>query len=443
MSEPVLTSATIQVTNFGDSMRAAFDLLRTRHNLPEAQWEQREQAYALFEEMGLPGVKHEEWKYTNLKALSGHNWSTMQPDPAAVQTLLDQSIVRSLAAHRLVFVNGVFYPDLSEILRDDRSLVITGFTQATPEQASLIEQHLGKYAPAENEALNALNMALHTDGALIHVPAGKKPDFPVILIHITDSSNGPAMAHPRNLILVDEGASLVCIETYYAIGAHPGFCNAVNEIYVGKSGAVEHYKLQRETGETTHNNFTRFFQETDTRINQVTLTLDGKLLRNNLHFYMNGPGCNSLLYGLYLPRQNQHVDNHTRVDHAQPNCFSDEKYKGILKDRSTAVFNGKIVVHPDAQKTNAYQRNQNILLSNEAVVNTKPQLEIFADDVKCTHGATIGQLDEEPLFYMRSRGIPEDVARKLLLNAFAADIAEKIKIPELVDLLESQIEANI
>jgi Fe-S cluster assembly protein SufD len=243
--------------------------------------------------------------------------------------------------------------------------------------------------------------------------------------------------------VVEENAQATFIESFYAIGINPSFINVVSELYAGTNSNVEHYKVQRQAGEIYHNNFTQVFQEANTNINQVTLTLDGKLVRNNLHFYMNGENCNTLLYGLYLTEKNNLVDNHTRVDHAKPNCFSDEKYKGILKDQSTAVFNGKIMVHLDAQKTNAYQRNQNILLSDEATVNTKPQLEIFADDVKCTHGATIGQLDEEPMFYLRSRGIPENVARKILLNAFADDIAEKIKIPELVHILEEEIEKKI
>jgi Fe-S cluster assembly protein SufD len=217
----------------------------------------------------------------------------------------------------------------------------------------------------------------------------------------------------------------------------------VNEIFLDENASLEHYKVQRAKGDSYHNNYTQIVQNANTNINQVTLTLDGQWVRNNLHFKMDGENCNSLLYGLYIPDGQQFVDNHSRVDHAKPNCYSDEKYKGILKDKSVAVFNGKIMVHLDAQKTNAYQRNQNILLSNDATVNTKPQLEIFADDVKCTHGATIGQLDEEPMFYLRSRGISENEARNLLLNAFADDIAEKIKIPELVQILEEEIERKL
>ena len=291
--------------------------------------------------------------------------------------------------------------------------------------------------------MNALNTALLSDGVFIYAPEGKTIAQPVILLNITDASETNVLAQPRNLIVVEKNASATVVEVYETIGENPSFTNVVTESYVAENAHLEHYKIQQQAGESYQNNFTQIFQEANTNINHVTLTLDGTMVRNNLHFYMNGENCNSLLYGLYITEQNNHVDNHTRVDHAKPNCFSDEKYKGILKDQSTAVFNGKIMVHLDAQKTNAYQRNQNILLSDEATVNTKPQLEIFADDVKCTHGATIGQLDEEPMFYLRSRGIPEDAARKMLLNAFADDIAEKIKIPELVTLLENEIDAKL
>jgi len=427
---------------FGEVLRQEFEQFRKQEH-SESSMNLRETAFAEFQQLGFPTTRMEEWKYTSLKSIQKGAFKTLQPDMEQVKALLHQSMVKSLKANRLVFINGQYYPALSELLEEDASIVLTDIKTARIQCAEVVEQHFAKYAPIHGEAMNALNTALSPDGAFIFIPKGKKPQFPIILNHITDSVLGPALAQPRNLIVVEEEATAFVIETYYSIGANPGFTNVVNEIYAGAGSEVEHYKLQHETGENYHNNFTQVFQEAKTKINQVTLTLDGKLVRNNLHFYMNGSDCNSLLYGLYLTRNEQLVDNHTRVDHASPNCFSDEKYKGILKDHSTAVFNGKIMVHKGAQKTNAYQRNQNILMSDEATVNTKPQLEIFADDVKCTHGATIGQLDEEPLFYMRSRGIPEDVARKLLLNAFAGDIAEKIKIPELVTILEDQIDATI
>ncbi len=343
----------------------------------------------------------------------------------------------------MVFVNGAFYKELSTILEEDNAIVLTDLITARKEYAAIFDKHFGKYAEMKGNALNALNTALLNNGAFVYVPKGKTVKHPVVLINIIDSTEVNVFCQPRNLLVVEENAQVTFIESFYATGANSAFINILTELYAGANSAVEHYKVQRQGGEIYHNNFTQVFQEANTNFNQVTLTMDGKLVRNNLHFYLNGENCNTALYGLYLTEKNNLVDNHTRVDHAKPNCFSDEKYKGILKDKSTAVFNGKIVVHLDAQKTNAYQRNQNILLSDEATVNTKPQLEIFADDVKCTHGATIGQLDNEPMFYLRSRGIPENVAQAMLLKAFADDIAEKIRIPELVQILEDEIERKI
>lgn len=403
----------------------------------------REQAFAEFEKLGFPTTKHEEWKYTNLKGITEKTFKATCELNNRVKAFIDQSIFSKIQANLLVFVNGSYVAAASNLIETDKTIVIGSLAVERFNHTDIFNQHFAKYAKVEGEAMNALNTALLSDGVFIYVPAGKTIAQPVIIMNITDASDMNVLAQPRNLIVVDKNASATVVEVYETIGENPSFTNVVTESYVAENAHLEHYKIQQQGGESYQNNFTQIFQEANTNINHVTLTLDGTFVRNNLHFYMNGENCNSLLYGLYINDTKDFVDNHTRVDHAKPNCFSDEKYKGILKDQSTAVFNGKIMVHLDAQKTNAYQRNQNILLSDEATVNTKPQLEIFADDVKCTHGATIGQLDEEPMFYLRSRGIPEDTARKMLLNAFADDIAEKIKIPELVTLLEEQIDAKL
>jgi Fe-S cluster assembly protein SufD len=403
----------------------------------------REQAFAEFEKLGFPTTKHEEWKYTNLKSITDKTFQSTCEIKSLVNELFNASIESKLTANFLVFVNGSLVNELSKIIEQDNNIVISSIAAARKNNQTIFNQHFGKYAKVEGEAMNALNTALLSDGAFVFVPKGKTVTHPVVIFNISDASDLNVLAQPRNLIVAEESSSVTLVETYYAVGSNASFTNVVTETYAGKNAHVEHYKIQQQGGESYQNNFTQIFQEADTNINHVTLTLDGTMVRNNLHFYMNGEHCNSLLYGLYVTDNKDFVDNHTRVDHAKPNCFSDEKYKGILKDQSTAVFNGKIMVHLDAQKTNAYQRNQNILLSDDATVNTKPQLEIFADDVKCTHGATIGELDEEPMFYLRSRGIPENVARKLLLNAFADDIAEKIKIPELVELLENLIDEKL
>lgn len=402
----------------------------------------RNEAFNFFNENGMPTTKNEEWKYTNTRKISEASLNFTCVNETNAQELLEGSLLNEIVAHKLVFINGSYYPNLSVFLEEEAEVVVTVLSLARKQYPEVLKAHFGKYAKI-NEGLNAANTALLSDGAFIYVPKGKKMRHPVILQNIVDASEMAVVQQPRNLVVLEKDASATIIESYIGKGNNLSFTNVVNEIFVDDNGQLEHYKVQRATGETYQNNYTQIHQNGHTNINQVTLTLEGQWVRNNLHFYMNGEHSNSLLYGLYITHGNQFVDNHSRVDHAMPNCMSDEKYKGILMDQSIGVFNGKIKVHLDAQKTNAYQRNQNILLSDSATVNTKPQLEIFADDVKCTHGATIGQLDEEPMFYLRSRGIPEDAARKLLLNAFADDIAEKIKIPELVQILEAEIERKL
>ncbi len=425
-----------------EKVKADYDLFveKAEH---DAFYDKRKKAFAEFERLGFPTTKNEEWKYTSLKDLTKCVFENKSIESIRLKELLSLHVFKDIASSQLVFVNGYYRSELSVILEKDPAIIITNLTHAAKQHKTIFDKHFGKYANIDGQAMNALNTALLNDGAFIYIEPGKKLEHPLLILNLVDSNEFNVLVQPRNLIIIDKNASATIVESYFSTGTLSSFTNAVSEIYVAENAQLEHYKVQRQSGESYHNNYTQIFQEANTRINQVTLTLDGKLVRNNLHFFMNGENGNSLLYGLYITEKENLVDNHTRVDHAKPNCFSDEKYKGILKDKSTAVFNGKIMVHRDAQKTNAYQRNQNILLSNEASVNTKPQLEIFADDVKCTHGATIGQLDEEPMFYLRSRGIPENEARRLLLNAFADDIAEKIKIPELVELLEREIEQKL
>jgi Fe-S cluster assembly protein SufD len=410
---------------------------------PGVFFKNRLEAFAELEKFGLPTLKNEEWKYTSLRKIAEGNFTNTCTSNLDAKALLDAGILNTIDCNKLVFVNGCLFPDLSVLLEEDASILISNIAEARKKHLAIFETHFGKYVALNGEGLNAMNTALMSDGAFVFIPKGKALKYPLMITNIIDAQSQNVLQQPRNLIIIEASASATIIENYVAVGSNPSFTNVVNEIFVDENASLEHYKVQRAKGETYHNNYTQIFQNGNTNINQVTLTLDGQWVRNNLHFYMNGENCNSLLYGLYITDGTQFVDNHSKVDHAKPNGFSDEKYKGILKDKSTVVFNGKIMVHKDAQKTNAYQRNTNILLSNEATVNTKPQLEIFADDVKCTHGATIGQLDEEPMFYLRSRGISEYEARKMLLNAYADDIAEKIKIPELVQILEDEIERKL
>lgn len=428
--------------NFTEQIKADFNLYMAQATDDDFS-RLRQDAYSVFEKLGIPSIQLEEWKYSNLRPIQQGQFTTSCVSKLDAESLINAGILNKIVANKLVFVNGCLFPDLSVWLETNEQIIVCNLATARKEHTSLFNAHFGKYIDYSKDGLLALNTALLSDGAFVYVPEGVSLQYPLMITNITDATEHNLFQQPRNLIVVDKNASVSIIENYLAVGSYPSFTNVVNEIFVSENASLEHYKVQRAAGDTYQTNFTQLHQLANTNINQVTLTLDGNWVRNNLHFFMNGQHCNSLLYGLYIPDGNQFVDNHSRVDHAMPNCYSDEKYKGVLKDHATAVFNGKIVVHENAQKTNAYQRNQNILLSNTATINTKPQLEIFADDVKCTHGATIGQLDEEPMFYLRSRGISEQEARRLLLNAFADDIAEKIKIPELVSILESEIERKL
>ncbi|MES2780352.1 MAG: SufD family Fe-S cluster assembly protein, partial [Bacteroidota bacterium] len=297
----------------------------------------REQAFAEFEKLGFPTTKHEEWKYTNLKAITERLFEATCEVTSSVNEFVKESIFSQITANRLVFVNGSYVKELSTLLETDNTIVIGSLAIERHTHKNIFDQHFGKYAKVEGQALNALNMALLSDGAFVYVPAGKTVTHPIVILNISNASGLNVLAQPRNLVVVEKGASVMLVETYDALGTNASFTNAVTEIYAGENSKVEHYKIQQQTGESYQNNFTQIFQEANTNINHVTLTLDGTMVRNNLHFYMNGENCNSLLYGLYVTDSKDFVDNHTRVDHAKPNCFSDEKYKGILKDHSTAV----------------------------------------------------------------------------------------------------------
>jgi Fe-S cluster assembly protein SufD len=289
--------------------------------------------------------------------------------------------------------------------------------------------------------LNALNTAFAAEGVFIHVKKGNIVEHPVYIYNINDARTTNILSQPRTLIYISENAQVIIAETYATFGASESFTNQVMEIVVEKDAMVEYYKIQNDASHTNQVTTTHIRQTGKSLVNTVTVSLDGGIVRNNLNIAMEAEHSESHFYGLYFLKGNSHVDNHTVVDNVKPHCESNELYKGIIDDNGTAIFNGKIFVQRDAQKTNAFQSNKNILLSENASVNTKPQLEIFADDVKCSHGCTVGQLDEEGLFYLRSRGISERAAKSLLVHAFAIDILEHIKpepIREYVDRLISE-----
>jgi Fe-S cluster assembly protein SufD len=295
----------------------------------------------------------------------------------------------------------------------------------------IVSEYLGCSSAYIKDGVHALNTSFINGGAFIHVARRQELSYPLYIYHISDARQYPILSQPRSLIFIGGDAKVQLTETFITLGASESFTNEVMEVVVDKNATVEYYKIQNETANASQVSTTHIRQTGCSNVHAVTVTLNGGMIRNNMNVIMEAAGSEAHLFGLYVLDGHTHADNHTLVDNMQPNCFSNELYKGVLDENATGVFNGKIMVRPDAQKINAYQTNKNILLSDEATINTKPQLEIFADDVKCSHGCTVGQLDENALFYLRARGIPKPDAQELLLKAFALDILDQVK-PELL-----------
>jgi Fe-S cluster assembly protein SufD len=400
----------------------------------------RKDAFNKFSTMGIPTVRHEEWKYTRISGLFNKEYQISTGKPASSFTPGDLKEVRLPGyeqANELVFVNGIFNSSLSTIRSAD--LIVLPLEEASRgEYKEIISKHLGHSSDYLKDGINALNTAFVHGGVFVEVKKGKTIDAPVYIYNISDARSANIFSQPRSLVHISENAELQIIETYVTIGSGESFANQVMEIVMETDARFEYYKIQNDNRHTNQVSTTHIRQIGKSYVHTVIISLNGNIVRNNLNVIMEAANCESHLYGLYFQEGQGHIDNHTIVDNRQPNCLSNELYKGIMADSSTGVFNGKIFVEPKAQKTNAYQSNKNILLSESATVNTKPQLEIFADDVKCSHGCTVGRLDEEGMFYLRSRGISEKIARSLLLHAFAIDILEHIK-PESIRTYVDQL----
>jgi Fe-S cluster assembly protein SufD len=401
----------------------------------------RKKALFQFKELGLPTTKNEEWKYTPISnQLKGKFDFAKQTKQTAISIEDIKKVhIPNLKANILVFINGIYAPFSSTILTPVHEMEILSLNKAAERRDINFDTYFSQIANSEKDAFTALNTAFADQGTFIYVPQGSIVELPTILHYISDSSISEVIAQPRNLFVLGQRAQATIIETYSSIGETSAFNNTVTEIVLHKEAILDYYKLQNENAATQHVDTTEIHQEGKSVLNAVTITVNGGMLRNNLNIAISEQYAESNLSGLYKIKGKTHIDNHTLVDHIAPNCQSNELYKGIVDESSTAVFNGKIYVKQAAQKTNAFQSNKNILLSDNATVNTKPQLEIFADDVKCSHGTTVGALDEEPMFYLRSRGLDEDSARLLLLKAFAGEVIDKIKIPEVRELVESWI----
>ncbi|MEO7314662.1 MAG: Fe-S cluster assembly protein SufD [Ginsengibacter sp.] len=393
----------------------------------------RNSGYQQFKTAGIPTFKSEEWKYTFISNLFKKEYNFNSGNTIHPGDIDSMRLPGAENANELVFINGVFQPALSTIRSSAKQLTILPLEEAaaTGSYKEIVKEHLDKSSLFINDGIHALNTSFINGGVFISANKNEVVEHPVYLYHITDTNENHVMAQPRSLIYVEESAKLQLVETYKTFGSMDSFTNEVMEVVVMDNAIVEYYKIQNDSVNSNHVGTTHIRQVGKCYVHTVTISLDGGMIRNNIDIIMEKAGNEGHMYGLYLLKGRTHVDNHTLVDNTKPNCFSNELYKGIVDDYATGVFSGKIFVRPDAQKTNAYQTNKNIVLSKTATVNTKPQLEIFADDVKCSHGCTIGQLDAEALYYLRTRGISKEVAQAMLLNAFAEDVVAQIKIDSL------------
>jgi len=404
-------------------------------------YQTKQLALACLENLEFPTSKHEEWKYTPVSALLETGFQ-IEPET----TLSPEKIQENLPdfdhskANVLVFVNGHFSAENSNI--QDTNLEVKHFKDLD-FNADIFTNRVGKIASIEQEIFTAVNTAISKNGIYLKIPKNQVIEHPVLLYFLADGSDKSAFIQPRNFIDSESGSQATIIELFSSIADSQTFTNAVTEVRLENNAVLDHYKIQLEGVESSHIGTVHAHQYQDSKFTNTTISLDGNIIRNNLNINLDGENCTTYMNGFYMPFGATHIDNHTAVDHLQPNSYSNELYKGILGDTGTAVFNGKIFVRQYAQKTNAFQSNKNILLSSEASVNAKPQLEIWADDVKCSHGCTTGALDEDPMFYLRSRGIPELEARKLLLFAFAGDVLERIKVESVRTFIESWIHQKL
>ena len=400
----------------------------------------RTAAIARFAELGFPTTRHEEWKYTPVAPIAKVPFTRLGHEgPVLLSGALERLGFGLSEGARLVFVNGRYSEEFSSLRALPGGVRMGSLASALAADSERIQPHLARYARYQDHAFVALNTAFIEDGAFLNVPAGKVVGDPIHLLFISTARGTATASHPRNLIVVGNNSQVTIVETYVGIDTAVYFTNAVTEIVVGENAALDHYKLQRESEEAFHVATLQVHQARNSTVASHSIALGGALVRNDVNVILDGEGGECTLDGLYMTTGQQHVDNHTRIDHARPHGLSRQLYKGILDGQSRGVFSGKIVVHPAAPKTDAKQTNKNLLLSGDALIDTKPQLEINNNDVKCTHGSSIGRLDEESIFYLRSRGIGEEMARDLLTYAFASEIINRIKGEPLRATLENLV----
>lgn len=403
----------------------------------------RSKSFDYFEKNGFPTKKNEAWKYTSLEKLLKNDYRIFPKKDISIELKdVKKYFLYDLDTYKIVFIDGIYSPFLSDTTHDGLDVCLLSAALNKPKYKKVIKKYFNKIVN-KNDSLTSLNTSFTKEGAYIFIPKTVISEKPIQIIHFSTGKQGKMLLQPRNLIIVEENAQVQIIERHQSLKSFQILTNSVTEIFSNKGSSVDYYKIQNDYEDCSLIDNTYISQDRDSNVKVHTFSLGGKLIRNNLNFFQNGENIQSTMKGITIIGDRQHVDHYTLVHHSKPNCNSFQEYKGIFSDRSVGVFNGKILVDKIAQKTNAFQQNNNILIDDNATINSKPQLEIFADDVKCSHGCTIGQLDNSALFYLRSRGIPLKEAKALLTYAFANNVLESVQIPELKNRINSLIAKKI
>jgi len=414
-----------------DKLISSFMAFEERIDVQSELYNVRNSAIKNFENKGFPTKKEEAWKYTSLNAILKNDYTVFPKSENAIEFKdVKKYFLHEIDTYKVVFIDGIFSSHLSSTTHDGIDVCLMSSALTKPKYKMIIDNYFNKVA-SKDESLTSLNTAFASEGAYINIPKSKVADKPIEIMYFSTGNEAALMVQPRNLVIVGENSHVQIIERHQSLSDNPVLTNSVTEIFAQKRAIVDYYKIQNDNHKANLIDNTYVSQKQESHVSVQTFSFGGNLTRNNLNFYHLGERLTSTLNGITIIGEKQHVDHYTLVHHAQPNCESFQDYKGIFADSSTGVFNGKVYVEKEAQKTNAFQQSNNILLSDKATINAKPQLEIFADDVKCSHGCTVGQLDETAMFYMQQRGIPKKEAKALLMYAFANSVIENVKIPEL------------
>lgn len=414
-----------------DKLLASFMAFEEKIKDNEDLHEVRSHAIKNFENKGFPSKKEEAWKYTSLNAILKNDFSVFPKKENAIEFKdVKKFFLHEIDTYKVVFIDGIFSSFLSSTTHDGLDVCLMSSALTKPKYKMVIDNYFNQIASKE-ESLTSLNTAFSLEGAYINIPKSKVVEKPIEIIYFSTGNEAALMVQPRNLIIVGENAHVQIVERHQSLNSNPVLTNSVTEIFAQKRAIVDYYKVQNDVQTANLIDNSYIAQKQESRVAVHTFSFGGNITRNNLNFYHQGERIDSTLKGITIIGNKQHVDHYTLVQHATPNCESHQNYKTILHDNSTGVFNGKIFVEKEAQKTDAFQQNNNILIGDKATINAKPQLEIFADDVKCSHGCTIGQLDESAMFYMQQRGIPKKEAKALLMYAFTSEVTNSVKIPEL------------